>query len=808
LRSSLTYLGCLLLTGHITIAQISLTGKITEEKTGDAIPGVTIYIPDLKKGAVSDIDGNYSMYNLPSRGKFLVEFKSLGYSPFIQVVDIAKMKELNVVLSSAITELNEIVISGVSYSTELKRNPVPISTMNRDALNAAVSTNLIDKVTSVAGVSQIATGPAIGKPVIRGLSYNRIITLFDGVRQEGQQWGDEHGIEIDEFSVDRVEVIKGAGSLLYGSDGLGGVINFIAANPSTEGTIESRIISNYQVNNNLFANSFMNGGNIKGFYWNGRISNKNARAYRNAYDGRVFNSGFSETDYNVAVGLNRSWGYSQMNLSSFDQTLGLVEGERDENGNFTGVFNEAGFEVKRTVANQELNSSTLFLPRQSVIHQRVSNATNILAGRTRIQINTGIQKNKRKEFGNVLSPEQPDLFFDLTTVNYSAIAYLPETRALNFSFGSSGMYQENRNSGVEFLIPQYALFDWGAVAFLKKSLSRTDLAGGIRYDHRGLNIQSLYLDGEGKPTNDKNQIQKFSGAELQFDGISASAGVTFQVSKFASVKSNVSRGYRAPNISELSSNGRHEGSLRYEYGNYSLKPEHSLQADLGWIVKTMHLSTEISIFQNNISNYIFTEKLRAKNGGDSIPDPSQPAVAYQYVQGKARLNGGEISIDLHPHPLDWLHIENALSVVYAVNRNSVSNDTRYLPYIPAPKLQTELRATAKRWKRFGDLFVKLQFQNYWKQNRVLRENGTETPTRGYHFWNAGFGFNILNHKQTAVTTLQFNVMNIFDEAYQNHLSRLKYAAQNPVTGRTGVYNMGRNLSFKVLIPITFQLKKS
>jgi iron complex outermembrane receptor protein len=792
---------------QFSLAQISLTGKVIDKQSGLSVPGVAIYIPDLKKGTLTDTAGYYNLSALPPRGKFLVEFRSLGYSSVVQIVDVAVTSELNISLSSAVTELNEIVISGVSYSTELKKNPVPISTMNREALNAAVSTNLADKVTSVAGVSQISTGPAIGKPVIRGLSYNRIITLFDGIRQEGQQWGDEHGIEIDEFSVDRVEVIKGAGSLLYGSDGLGGVINFLAANPVRAGVIETKLISNYQSNNNLFGNSLMTAGNLKGFYWNGRMSNKLAKSYRNAYDGIVFNSGFSEQNYSVIFGVNRPWGYSQMNLSSFDQRLGLVEGGRDEKGNFKSIFKDHGVAEERTPTEAELNTYALFIPQQHVVHQRISNATNILAGRTRVQFNTAYQENKRKEFGNILFPHDADLFFDLSTLNYSAIAYLPETKSFSLSIGASGMFQQNKNRGREFLIPEYNLFDWGAVAFAKKSFSRADISGGVRYDHRNMNIQSLYLDGAGNPTTDVNQNKKFAAANLDFTGLSASAGFAFEINKQVSVKSNVSKGYRAPSISELSSNGRHEGSLRYEYGNGGLKPEHSAQADLGLIIKTMHLSTEVSLFRNAINNYIFTEKLQAKNGGDSIPDPAEPVPAYQYVQGRAVLSGGEISVDVHPHPFDWLHIENALSVVYALNKNAANTDAKYLPNIPAPRLQSEIRASAKKWKRFGDLFVKLQMQKYWTQDRVLLENATETITPGYHFWNAGTGFNLLNGKQKTVMTFQFTVINIFDRAYQNHLSRLKYAAQNPVTGRVGVFNMGRNLSFKLLIPVSINVRK-
>lgn len=323
-----------------------------------------------------------------------------------------------------------------------------------------------------------------------------------------------------------------------------------------------------------------------------------------------------------------------------------------------------------------------------------------------------------------------------------------------------------------------------------------------------MNIASLYLTDEGFPSSDKRNNQKFSEANLLFSGYSGSAGLTYEFTQKVSVKSNISRGYRVPNIAELASNGRHEGSLRYEYGSYNLKPENSWQADFSFLLNAPHISTEISVFQNNINNYIFAKKLLAANSMDSIPNADDPVPAYQYVQGKAQLSGGELTIDVHPHPLDWLHFENGLSAVYGINKRQKADSSRYLPFIPAPRFQSELRAQAKRWKNFSNLFIKLQYQHYWEQNRVLLENRTEATTPAYAIVNAGIGFDVLQKEQRTLFTFYFTVTNILDAAYQNHLSRLKYAAENMMTGRTGVYNTGRNFSFKLVIPLLIKKRKS
>ena len=140
----------------------------------------------------------------------------------------------------------------MSKATQIKRSPVPIVTMSHAAITGNLSTNIIDAISKLPGVTQLTTGPNVSKPFIRGLGFNRILTLYDGVRQEGQQWGDEHGIEVDQYGVDHAEVIKGPASLTYGSDALAGVVNLIPTPPAPEGKIQGDVLAEFQTNNGLF----------------------------------------------------------------------------------------------------------------------------------------------------------------------------------------------------------------------------------------------------------------------------------------------------------------------------------------------------------------------------------------------------------------------------------------------------------------------------------------------------------------------------------------------------------------------------
>lgn len=792
------------LSAGVLQAQNSISGRISDQHDNTPLAGTSIYIPDLKKGTTANEEGHFQIEDLPL-GKFLVEVKFLGYANVVQLVEVNGSTVLNIQLSLVATELNEIVVTGVGHSSEVKSSAVPVATISQNQMIENTTSNLIDQITKKAGVNQISTGPAISKPVIRGLGYNRIITLNNGIRQEGQQWGDEHGIEIDEFSVDRVEIIKGAGSLMYGSDGIGGVINFLGANPDAKGTIKGKLISNYQSNNGLFANSFVNTGNINGVYWQARISNKIAKSYNNAYDGVVFNSAFQETDWSGYLGISRKWGYSQFNVSSFDQAIGLVEGDRDSNGRFIRLRNNNGSEEEVTVNNEELNSYRLFVPKQNVNHFSLSNATNLYLGESRLQLNVGYQRNQREENGDVLNEHLKSLYFDLTTFTYYLRYFLPERKNWQVSFGASGNNQKNLNKGVEFLIPEYRLADWGAFGFASRQFNKLNLSAGIRFDQRKIKIDELYLTANGVPTNDTRQTQKFKSADLTFSNYSASGGATYQLNRKLTAKLNFSRGFRTPAISELASNGKHEGTLRYEYGNTQLKAETSFQTDIGLAFHSKHISVDASFFQNTISNYIFSEKLLAKDGTDSIPVPTEPVPAYLFIQGEAQLTGGELSIDLHPHPLDWLHFENSFSFVNATNLSKQNNDsTKYLPFIPPARLQSEVRASFKKVGNiFSNAFIKTEWINTWAQERVLLESRTESPTAAYSLINIGVGAEVVR-KGAVLFSLYFSGNNVLDVAYQNHLSRLKYAAENVVTGRMGVFNMGRNFSIKIVVPIIFK----
>ena len=271
-------------------------------------------------------------------------------------------------------------------------------------------------------------------------------------------------------------------------------------------------------------------------------------------------------------------------------------------------------------------------------------------------------------------------------------------------------------------------------------------------------------------------------------------------------KVNFATGYRCPNIAELAANGVHEGTIRYEFGNLSLGPEHSYQGDIGTEWHSAHLSVNAAVFYNYIQHFIFIRKLETAAGADSIPsqhNPSgYPAFVYDYTQ--ARLWGGEFGVDYHPHPLDWLHFESTFS--YVTGRSAQSGDSaKYLPYIPAPRLLLGIRAQAKKIGRhIGQAYAKVEADNYFAQRQAYTAFGTETTSPGYTLINAGVGLDLLSRARKTLASISISGQNLGDIGYQNHLSRLRFADVNNISGRAGIFGMGRTISLQVLVPLSLK----
>ena len=652
-------------------------------------------------------------------------------------------------------KLNELVVTGVTGDTKLKNSTFPISIVSGKELRQTTSTNIIDAISKQPGVAQITTGSGISKPIIRGLGYNRIIVMNEGVRQEGQQWGDEHGIEIDPQNVNSVEILKGPASLMYGSDAMAGVLILHGAPTLPEGDMKAQVSTEYQTNNGLFDYSLNFAGNQKGFVWDARFTDKYAHAYKNKYDGYVPGSQFKERAGRLLLGINKHWGHSHLTLSAFHQTPSIVEGERDE---------ETG-ELECVTDHVKTYSKTL--PFQQIWHYKAvwDNSFNLSKGWLKAIV--GYQQNQRQEFEE--SEDEYELYFKLHTITYDLRYLSQEFSGWKLAGGLNGMWQQSQNLGEESLIPEYKLFDIGGYATISKAMDNLTLNGGLRYDNRHINFHSR-----------------------NFGSISGSIGAVWNLCQHTNLRLNLARGFRAPNMSELGSDGVHEGTLRYEIGNPNLKPEYSWQADLGIDFSSEMISAQVALFANRIENYIFAKRI------DRIME--EGFRTYEYTQGDARLLGFEAGFDFHP--IHSIHFGNTFSFVDARQLHA-DKDSKYLPMTPAPRWTSELKyeITHHGHTILNNAFVAIGLECNLAQNHYYKVDETETATPSYTLFSLSAGTDLNIHKK-KVAELYITADNLLNCAYQNHLSRLKYCDVNNATGRQGVYNMGRNFVFKVILPIT------
>lgn len=728
----------------------SLSGKVTDKRSGEALVGVAIFFPGLQTGTVTDVDGKYSIDNLPRRS-VEVQVSYIGHKTIVTTIDVDSISRKDFALEESDAQINEVVVTGLTGKSLAKDSPTPVSVVSSAMLRSTASSNIIDALSLQPGVSQITTGGGISKPVIRGLGFNRVVVVNDGIRQEGNQWGGEHGVEIDPQSISSAEILKGPASLMYGSDAMAGVIIFHDEVLPPLGKVQANVSSEYQSNNGLFDYSVNLKGNNNVIVWSGRWSDKMAHAYKNKYDQYVLGSQFRERAAEGLVGVNCKWGYSHLTLSYYHLTPGIVEGDR-------GYSHSYGKS----------------LPFQQVHHYKAVSDNTFFIGNGTLKAIVAYQQNRRQEFEE--SPSTPGLDFMLHTVNYDVRYKLPIADQLKIAVGGGGMWQRSLNKGDEYLIPAYQLFDIGGFGTITYNTGKFTLSGGMRVDNR--HLHSFALD---------DLFEKFS---RNFTGVTGSVGAVYAVNDKMNVRLNVARGFRAPNLSELASNGVHEGTVEYEIGNTGLHPEYSWQADLGWDFTSPVVSAQLSLFANFIDNYIFTQKLEGvkTEGYDT----------YKYTQGDARLLGGEASVDIHP--IERLHFANTFSYVNSVQLHQ-PHDAKYLPFTPAPRWTSDLRYDIVRdGKTVDNTYVSLQMECNLRQNHYYAVNGTETATPSYSLFNvsAGTDFRVHGHK---VASLLLSCNNLFDKAYQSHLSRLKYLDVNPLNGRRGIYNMGRNFTVKLLVPI-------
>ena len=709
-------------------AQNKISGSVTD-LNNKPLKGVSVYLSELHKGTTTNENGYYQFTNLPN-GKLTISFISVGFMGLNKTVFIQQKETvLDFQMEETLFEMDEVIVS-TAFNKIQSQNVMKVEHATIKELQQHGTSTLIEGLAAIPGVSQVSTGTSIGKPVIRGLSGNRVLVYSQGVRIENQQFGDEHGLGLNDSGVESVEVIKGPASLLYGSDALGGVLYFNPEKFADAHTFETNFSQKY-FSNTLGSNTSLG---LKTTTDNWKFSARGNFATHSDYntpDGdRVTNSRYNETDFKTGIG------YSNSNFSTV----------------FRYNFNKLDLGLPEEIGEQTKTKDTDY-PRQAVDNHLASLNSVVYFKNSKLDLDLGYISNDRQEFED--SPVAI-LRMKLNTFNYNAKYHLPVFAKIESIVGVQGMSQTNTNFGEEFLIPDAKTNDFGVFGTVNYEWNTNVIQGGLRYDNRKVRTQEHgELGEEGY----------FQPIAKSFDSFNASLGYKTNLTQDFTLRLNLASGFRAPNLAELSSNGVHEGTNRYEIGSVNLKNEQNVQTDLNLEYKNTHFEFFVNGFYNHINNYIFTSPT-----GEILDDN----LVFEYIQDNAKLFGGEVGLHFHPHPLDWLHFETSFETVTGQKQN---ND--YLPLIPANNWNNTIRTEFKinSWLKEG--FATLNLNTTFNQNNV---SGFETASNGYTLLNLGLGGKVTLGKM--VFNLNLNGNNLLNKSYIAHLSRLKTDA---------IPNMGRNI---------------
>lgn len=725
------YIFLIILMGFTTMgfAQNSISGTI-KNQNNEPVSNVEISISDANIQTKSNEKGQFEIKNLPI-GKWTLIFKKNKFEIKSEQIAIGNQEQkiLDIILEEEQHHIDEILVSSVFNKTQ-NENVVKIDHINLKQIQNEGAINLSDALATNPGVSVVSTGVSIGKPVIRGLSGNRVLTYAQGIRLENQQFGEEHGLGLNVNGQESVEIIKGPASLLYGSDAMGGVLYFnpekYAANNKTELAVNQVVNSNTQGSNS----SVTLKASEEKFKFLVQNNYTTHADYKTPNGETVVNTRFIEKDFKIGTSFGTSRYVADFRYNYNDLNLGLPEEDIEDSRYRTPLF-----------------------PSQRIENHLLSFNQKVFFKKSKLEATTGYVFNDRKELEGV---DEIALFMKLKTFNYNVRYYLPDFGKFETIIGFQGMNQENRNFGEERLIPDAKIADVGFFGTSQYKFNKNLLQFGVRYDFRNVNIEEFGEIGtEGS----------FQKLDKDFESINASFGFKTEITEKITTRINIATGFRAPNLSELSSNGVHEGSNRYEIGNPNLKNEQNFQIDLNVDYNAEHFDFFANGFYNNIHNYIFISP-----NGNVIDDN----FVYDYLQNNAVLFGGETGIHLHLHDIDWLHMTSSYEIVIGQLNNNSS-----LPLIPANQWKNNFRANFDVSKNLKNSFIFLQANYTFNQNNISE---FETKTNDYLLLSSGVGTDIQLKKSKF--NLYLTATNLLNKEYVAHLSRLK---------ADGIYNMGRNI---------------
>ncbi|MBK8003199.1 MAG: TonB-dependent receptor [Gemmatimonadetes bacterium] len=717
----------------------AVTGRVTAEG-GAPVVEARVSLVELGRQARTDVGGRFQFPGIPS-GSYTLSVSAIGFKPVLRRVVVADADQvINLTLTESLVELPPIQVTSTPSATDPLSSPQPTAVVDGENLHAAQAPSLGETLNQVAGVHSLSTGAGIGKPVIRGLTSNRVLILDEGQRMETQQWGDEHGPNIETAMADRIEVIRGPASVLYGSDALGGVVNIIprplpSAEPGTT-QVGGELTATYRSNTREPDGAFLLEAARGNLGVRATLSGRAGDDVRTP-DYRLWNSGNRALGGTLAVGTRGGWGGITATVSRRDEKVELT----DEDPAAT--------------------------PFQRIGTTRLRVDGDLPLGASRLELKLGAERNRRREFE---ASGDTEAALELLSRNYTADALLHHTvfGQLRGIVGVSGLRTEFDKAGEETLIPNTDVTGLGVYAFEQVTLGRLDLSVGARYDYRYLAVRDTTLPVDQDRT---------------WNSLTGNLGLLYRVAEPVAVVFNVGRGFRAPSSFDLFSNGVHEGTVAFERGNAGLATEKSLNTDLALRLQTARAAVELGGFVNWVEDFIYTVPT-------GQTDPGSGFQIYDVTQGNARLSGVELAGQVHP--TRWLHLQGTADYVRGTN-TSTGNP---LPAMPPFRVTWNVRLETAGRGYISEPYLLFSGESHARQGRLDPAEasffadafgGKGYRSAAYSLVNLGGGFSLGPSPKALHVDLV--VRNLFNTAYADFLSRLKTNAENPGIGRNVVLRL-------------------
>jgi iron complex outermembrane receptor protein len=770
---------------------LSVKGYVHCAEHDHYLPAASIMLQPGERHLQSDGDGFFSMDGL-ERGNYLLTVQYIGYETLRLSMAVVQDTLLHLHLHPSALQLKEVTVEGRSQRERVLPSSLAVEEIGRLYLLQHNAVSFANTLSALPGLSSMDIGAGFSKPVIRGLGFNRVAVADRGIVQQNQQWGADHGLEIDQYDVDNVRVHKGPMSLFFGSDAMGGVIEILPPTLPEHDGVWGEALLTYKSNNDLYGTSVVVNSKKGAWYLRGRATLQSYADYRlpadtvtylswqlPIHDRRMKNTAGRERNLSLSANYDNGRINSWLHASLIGAKNGFFPGAH-------GVPSLSRLQPDGEARNMEMPFSTSN-------HFKLISNNKISLSRTTMQVDLGYQRNRREElspfhthYGTQPPPAtNPDLElrFLLDTYSTHLRLMIDEEQQWRKTIGLAGEYQHNWVGGYSFLLPAFDRWTTGAYWLNEWVLGKKiSLTGGVRYD-----VGSLIVEGYYDPllayylrTQQQSEEQVLFYAEraeaLQrhFGDWSGAVGFTSRPDGRQTIKMNIGKSFRYPSANELASNGVHHGAFRHEKGEPTLTSESSFQWDMEYRLAGRRWEVTVSPFLSWFNNYIYLEP---SGEWSVLPHTGQ---VYRYRQAEAVMGGGEVAASYAPD--DHWRLSSDLEYIY--NKNMT--DHYPLPFSPPTTVTSELAYSGAGGKSVAHYMLRLEHRWIFAQERVARN---EDPTPGTQLWNLSASIHWLIGRKRVFTDLQ--VQNILDRPFLNHLSFYR---------RLNLPEPGRNMQLIVRVP--------